>query len=233
MAGSAAWGDYDNDGDLDIVLSGAVYGGNNGPLFTKIYHNNNVTSNIVPSPPSNLQTIVNGNNVTFSWDKSTDAETPQNGLTYNLVIGTSPGACDILSPMSDRNTGRRRIVNSGNAGHCNSWTIKNLADGQYYWSVQAIDNCFAGSNFATTKSFVIDSTFDQFTSSIALKGVSNGSAAWGDYDNDGYLDILLTGFTFGGGNISKIYHNDGNNIFTEQTSIILPGIQGSDSLGRL
>jgi hypothetical protein len=29
--------------------------------------------------------------------------------------------------------------------------------------------------------------------SISLTGISQGSVAWGDYDNDGDLDILLTG----------------------------------------
>ena len=43
----------------------------------------------------------------------------------------------------------------GNTGHGNTWTIKNLPVGQYYWSVQAIDNCFAGSNFASTQTFTI------------------------------------------------------------------------------
>lgn len=38
-----------------------------------------------------------------------------------------------------------------------------------------------------------------FTDIVAgLIGVRSGSAAWGDYDNDGSLDILLTG-TVGGG----------------------------------
>ncbi len=64
-------------------------------------------------------------------------------------------ACDILSPLSDAKTGCRRIAASGNTGHCNSWTIKNLPDGQYYWSVQAIDNSFAGSNFAPSQSFIL------------------------------------------------------------------------------
>ena len=49
------------------------------------------------------------------------------------------------------------------------------------------------------------------------------SVAWGDYDNDGDLDILLTGDsdTYP---ISKIYRNNGDNTFTEQTSIALTGV---------
>ncbi len=39
-----------------------------------------------------------------------------------------------------------------------------------------------------------DNTFTEQTS-IALTGVGCSSVAWGDYDNDGDLDILLTGCT--------------------------------------
>ena len=41
--------------------------------------------------------------------------------------------------------------------------------------------------------FIIPS--DEFTenTSISLTGVYSGAAIWGDYDNDGDLDILLTG----------------------------------------
>ena len=148
--GSVAWGDYDNDGDLDVLLTGNNFYGHDINI-SEVYRNNNITSNIAPSMPSNLKTVINGNEVTFSWDKSTDNETPQDGLTYNLVIGTSSGGCDILSPMSDRNTGRRKVINIGNTGHLNSKTIKILSSGRYYWSVQAIDNNFAGSQFAEEK----------------------------------------------------------------------------------
>ena len=37
-----------------------------------------------------------------------------------------------------------------------------------------------------------DNTFTEQTG-IVLQGVGNSSVAWGDYDNDGDLDILLTG----------------------------------------
>ena len=223
VSGQICWGDYDNDGDLDLFLAG--YTGNNA--VSKVYSNNNETPNTLPSVPSNLQAAVNGNNVTFSWVKSTDNETQQNGLTYNLIVGTTPGARNIVLPMSDINTGKRRIVSIGNAGHNNSWTIKGLPDGQYFWSVQAIDNNFAGSNFASTKSFTVGNVFAQFTeqTGISIPGVSSSSAAWGDYDNDGDLDILLTGSNNDGIYISKIYRNDGDNKYTEQTDNFLTGFR--------
>ena len=170
---STAWGDYDNDGDLDILLTGKVLIGFFN-FTSEIHRNNNITSNTLASIPSNLKTTINGNEVTFSWDKSTDNETPQNGLTYNIAIGTSSGGCDILSPMSDRNTGRRKVINFGNTGHLNSKTIKNLSSGRYYWSVQAIDNNFAGSQFAGEK--ILDLTPTPAYVKVFLQGPYAGSS---------------------------------------------------------
>jgi predicted nucleotidyltransferase len=50
--------------------------------------------------------------------------------------------------------------------------------------------------------------------SAGLTGVFRGAVAWGDYDNDNDLDILLTGTPDGATGISKIYRNDGG-IFVE------------------
>ena len=41
-----------------------------------------------------------------------------------------------------------------------------------------------------------------------LFGVKDGSVAWGDFDNDNDLDILLSGVTEGNGDICMIYRND-------------------------
>ncbi|MBL1215345.1 MAG: T9SS type A sorting domain-containing protein [Ignavibacteriae bacterium] len=150
---SGDWADYDNDGDLDLLLIGEDDFNNR---FTKIYRNNSVLPNTLPSVPTNLTANVSSSAVTLSWGKSTDAETPQDGLSYNLAIGSQPGAVDIVSPMSDRNTGFRKIVKIGNTNLNNSWTIKKLSPGLYYWSVQAIDNNFAGSEFAEESSFEIE-----------------------------------------------------------------------------
>ena len=178
VGNSVAWGDYNNDGNLDLLLAG--FDGNN--RFSKIYKNNNLIPNTPPTVPTNLKAAVNGNNVTFSWDKSTDNETLQNGLTYNLVVGTSPGACDILSPMSDINTGKRKIVSMGNAGHCNSKTIKGLPDRKYYWSVQAIDNCFEGSQFAPEQIVFTNCSLDLHPEKYELSSLNEGNIYYIDRD---------------------------------------------------
>jgi len=186
---SVAWGDYDNDGDLDILLTGDS---EIGPV-SKIYRNNNTRANTIPSSPSNLQSVVSGNEVTFSWDKSTDNETQQNGLKYNLVIGTSPDTIDILSPMSNRITGYRRIIDLGNTNHNNSWTIKGLPNGQYYWSVQSIDNCFAGSNFVATQSFTIQAqetiTITYPTDGEIFEVGSNPTITYTSIGNSGLINL--------------------------------------------
>jgi hypothetical protein len=149
---SIACGDYDADKDLDLILTGDA----GAPGFIGIVYRNTITAvNTAPQAPADLATQVSGNTATLSWRKSTDAQTPANGLTYNLRLGKTPGGSEIMAPMTDATTGFRRIAQLGNTNHRNSWTIKNLAPGTYYWSVQAIDNAFIGSAFAPEQTFSI------------------------------------------------------------------------------
>ena len=61
-----------------------------------------------------------------------------------------------------------------------------------------------------------DGTFTDVTERAGLSGMSHGyysmGVAVGDYDNDGFEDIYVTGY---GGNI--LYHNNGNGTFTDVT----------------
>ena len=148
---SVAWGDYDNDGDLDVLLTGASIAGS----VSKTYRNDGDISNTAPAAPTGLNTSVSANVAVFSWDKATDAQTPQNGLTYNLRIGTSSNGVNRLSPMANVANGYRRVVRIGSVNHVASYTVKDLPAGAYYWSVQAIDGAFAGSPFATEGTFIV------------------------------------------------------------------------------
>ncbi|MCB5231360.1 MAG: FG-GAP-like repeat-containing protein, partial [Candidatus Cloacimonas sp.] len=153
---SADWGDFDNDGDLDIVISGSALEG----MVLTVYRNelgkNEFQPNTPPSAPENLTTVSNDSATTLSWDIAEDEETPADALTYNISIGSESGLEDILSSLSDLETGYRRVIKQGNNSSRLEYTIENLPPGTYYWRVQAIDSAFSGSPFSVEQEFSIE-----------------------------------------------------------------------------
>ena len=150
--GSSDWGDYDNDGDLDILLTGFNASGN---TISKIYRNNSNISNSPPSAPGSLTDSVAGNNVYLGWGRSTDDFSHQNSLTYNIYIGSTPAAVNNLPPNANTSGGFRKLPGMGNT--ClkkNRYEVKNLPGGYHYWGVQAIDNAWQGGNFAVDSFFI-------------------------------------------------------------------------------
>lgn len=143
-AGSVTWVDYDGDGDLDIVISGAS---------SKVLSNNTSIKNTAPSVPEGLMFSTAGDTVNLIWNASLDAQTPTKSLTYNVRIGTSHGASDVLSANSDLSTGKLRTQANGNAGYKTSLSLRGLPNGTYYWQVQAVDNGFMGSMFSQEQQF--------------------------------------------------------------------------------
>ncbi len=68
--------------------------------------------------------------------------------------------------------------------------------------------------FAATTQLLRNDGAGAFTPVASLRGVHSGSAAWGDYDNDGDEDLLLTGVS-GDDYVTLLYRNDGGGVFSE------------------
>ncbi len=155
---SLAWGDYDGDGDLDFLLTGFNSGGFE---TTRIYRNDSPIANTPPTAPTGLNVTAGSTpgEKTLNWNAATDKETPQDGLSYNIYIGTTSGDDNVAPAMADlsggTSDGLRRIATIG-PSQGTSWTITGLADGTYYWSVQAVDTALAGSAWATEGTFTVD-----------------------------------------------------------------------------
>src|SRR5439155_59892 len=137
--------DVNNDGTLDALTS--VYN-NVTRQFEgfRLYTNQSPVLNSPPSAPRNLRSVAAGQQVVLCWSPSQDLN-QRSGFTYNVRVGTRPGSSDILSAAALAN-GKLLFVGAGNAGSRTNLILTNLTREFYYWSVQAIDNSFAGGPFA-------------------------------------------------------------------------------------
>ncbi|RLD38411.1 MAG: hypothetical protein DRI74_03910, partial [Bacteroidetes bacterium] len=122
--------------------------------FTK----NNPPATPVANTPkviSGLPVTAEGYPIEFSWMPSSDDNTPFGGLTYSLKVGKTPGGEEIMSSNSNSN-GIRKSAVKGNVEHNTSWRLR-LPEGTYYWSVQAVDASYSGSEFSPSSEFVVSS----------------------------------------------------------------------------
>jgi hypothetical protein len=150
--GNISMADYDHDSDLDLLVMGDR---GRGDAMTTMYRNAGFAKNLPPLQPTGLQSTVTESSVELSWEPAVDPNSPSPGLMYSVRVGTTSGGVDIASPHANPVSGQRYLLDEGNAGHGTQWRLEGLAPGTYYWSVQAIDNSFAGSPFAVEQTFSI------------------------------------------------------------------------------
>ncbi len=205
---AAAWGDYDNDGRLDLLVTGFSRSMGTYPWqpVTMLYHNNCQVKDSLPSTPIALTSSVNASSATLQWEKALSTITPQNMLTYNIILGSSPGGGDNVPALSDLRNGFHRVAREGNLSHRTTWTTPNLSPGTYYWRIQSIDNANAGSIFTPEQSFTIGSgpgvstwqmvslpcVFSDTRKTVVFPTASSSAYT---YDDGGYepMDVLQTG----------------------------------------
>ena len=84
------------------------------------------------------------------------------------------------------------------------------------------EDLFVARNMGQNDRLYLNNGNGTFTSILAGDIVNDGtdSAAgvWGDYDNDGYLDLVVTVNTFPTARPSLLYHNEGDGTFAKVTS---------------
>lgn len=151
--GVVSAGDYNNDFKLDIILTG------HDPVTNKnisaVYRNVVNAVNDRPVEPKGLTTTFDNSTINLSWLPGYDQKTPSSGLTYNIRIGTTPGGSEIISPSSAGINGFSKLPGHGNSGNSLHNHIAGLKSGNYYWSVQTIDNTYNTSEFSGEQTFFV------------------------------------------------------------------------------
>lgn len=167
---AAALGDFDNDGWADLLITGfAGLDSNLRPSYvSQIWRNlgNGTFTNIHAGLPGLFYSSV-------AW-----GDYDQDGRLDFLLTGTSNGFADTAVTQLWRNQGHGAFTR-------------------------------------------INTDFP---------GIVQGAVAWGDFDQDGWPDILLTGFTVTGA-VTQVWRNLGNGTFTH-VAVDIPAVhQSSVALG--
>lgn len=170
--GTVSWGDYDGDNDLDILLTGET--------SSLIYRNLIMSTNAAPTAPAGLKTIsCTASSCVLQWNASSDDHSPAAGLTYNVRVGSMPGAADIMPAMAILGSGKRLVPELGNAGQVLTFQLRGLqAATTYYWSVQAIDAAYVGSPFAGEASFTTQSSSATATATATTTPTSTPTSGY-------------------------------------------------------
>jgi len=204
-----AWGDYDNDGDLDLALIGFIMGVGN---IAKIYENKG-NGTFEDSGITDLIPVASGFVAWADYDNDGDLDLAISGekivTEYICKIYKNDYRNNPAHPFS--------TVVQDLTGVRNSF----LAWGDYNndgWLDIAI--CGESSESGYICEIYQNDGDEHFTeNSSSLTGVNNSSLAWGDYDKDGDLDLAVVGLTSGEEPSTIIYKNSGDPLyaFTEDT----------------
>jgi gliding motility-associated-like protein len=194
--------DYDRDGDLDMAAGNQVL--INALQKPKV---------LPPAVPAGLSASVSGRNVTLSWQAATDGLFPTASLTYNVHVFSSVKGIWLLNGMSQLSTGKRQVLQGGNAGALTHKVLKNLPDGTYFWTVQAINPNLEASAYASMQSFSIHN--GNVSASIAI-----GSLQWLNTCecNQMVMETIPSG-TFGADNRFLLQLSDSTGNFANPTTL--------------
>jgi len=198
---NAAWGDYDNDGWLDLIVTSAAPSGKN-----RLYHNNGngaftkITEGALVNEPSFASGCAwaDYDNDGFLDLFIAQPMRGQNSLYHNNCNGTFTKVQD--SPVA---TDRSRADGCAWGDYDNDGFLDLFVPNQNR----------ASSLYHNNR----DGTFSRILNGALDANVSESLAAvWGDYDNDGFLDLFVAnGRFFDATNF--LYHNNGDGTFTRVT----------------
>ncbi|NOR45915.1 MAG: VCBS repeat-containing protein, partial [Candidatus Delongbacteria bacterium] len=212
--GDAQWGDYDNDGDLDIAVTGQV---DSLGLMTKIY-NNDGTGNF---------TVIDSMLVDVHQSSVDWGDYDNDGDLDLLITGNTGDFSDLenvyISKIYRNDEGSFIDINAGLVGLCNA--IAHWGD---YDNDGNLDILISGTTFEhNMPTYIYQNTNGIFIHKPYLLSdfsILDSKSSWIDFDSDGDLDIIATGYDYDQSMVlTQVYRNDDS--FFSDIGLNLPGVE--------
>ena len=200
--GSSSFGDVDDDGDLDLVITGKV----DLNTTTALLYTNDGTGTFSNSG-AGLAAVGTGSTGNF-------ADVDDDGDLDVLITGYTGSTQTAILYTNDGN-GNFTDAAAGLTGVYYSSSAFGDVDGD-----GDLDLVISGRDpFKSTILYTNDGSGNFADAAAGLANVEKGSTSFGDVDGDGDLDLVITGQ--GTANIAKLYLNDGDGNFTPPSRVVV------------
>ena len=201
----SAWGDYDNDGDEDIVAVGTyqphvLYRNNGDGTFTNVADQAGIAD-----PRGGWGSLFadydNDGFLDLYITRGGWSGAAENTLYHNNGDGTFTDVTHTAGVADPQSSFCAAWADYDNDGYLDLY----IADG-------VIGDGAANVLYRNNG----DGTFTNIAESAGVANTGNSlGTAWGDYDKDGYIDLHVVNF----GQSNVLYRNNGDGTFTDVTSI--------------
>jgi hypothetical protein len=219
-SGSTKWGDYNNDGYIDLLIVG--YNANG--YIAKVYSNNGPSTNSTYSFTEETNIKLQG-----AWKAAADWVDYNNDGNLDIIIS---GDSAYYTPMTKiyKNNGDNSFSELDSIG-IEKGIYSALSWGDYD-NDGDLDLAIIGySNIGSFTKIYKNEGNDIFVDqAISLETYAQGVVKCVDFDNDGDLDLFVSGYLFAlYSHEAILYRNDGNNVFVEQTGMPWVGFKAKSA----
>ncbi len=200
----SAWGDYDNDGYQDVVISVANDNCESCTYPLQFYKNNGDGDFIKISDNAIAQTSVVGSGL--AW-----ADYDNDGKLDLFVCGTNNSTNKLFH--NEGNGNFSEVTEGIIVNDVNSWS---QACAWADYNKDGLIDLFVA-NRDNERNFLYKNTgngnFVKVTQGSIVNDIgASRSCSWGDFDNDGWLDLFVLNYE---GQNDYLYHNNGGQSFTK------------------
>ncbi len=211
-------GDYDGDGNLDIYVAEPPFqGGGLAPTRDILYKGHGDATWEYVSDTAGIPLVRDYGECAFFFDYDNDGQLDI--FVKNIPNTSTETAANVLFHNNGDGTFTELDGAAGLADATHGVTEGSVVSFADYDNDGLMDVAFSGNGTAEALyHHNSDGTFTDVTDTAGLTAAVNSQGlAWGDYNNDGFLDLYVPhGTSNGKGNqYNSLYRNNGNGTFTE------------------